>query len=158
MPHLVEPIHDVSPDECSTRLVAYLKYLVAAGAEAAKRSVNVQANFNWGLRMKRTQVKLAWDEAPPDIGHAGKEHSLTEVINQTVNIRRMLDVLQRIRLGKSELNTHDVKVCHPTTSSGLKGHPEADLELSRRGRPTKGVRCFPRSRGRMARTDSSEGW
>ena len=133
MPHLVEPIHNVSPHECSTRLEACLEYLVAAGAEAAKRAVTVKISSEWGLRMKRISVELARDGAPPDIGHAGKEHSLAEVINQTANIRRMLDVLLWIRSDESGLKNHLVGVCHPSTSSGPKDDPETDLELSHHG-------------------------
>ena len=133
MPHLVEPIKDVSLDECSIRLEACLDYLVKTGRKAAKRSIKVRSNFDWGAQMKRTFVELPKQGRPPDIGKPNPKQSLIEVINQTANILRMLDALSWIKSDQSGLNRHHVDVCHPTTSSA-KG--ETDLVLSNDDFPT----------------------
>ncbi|MCH8910652.1 MAG: hypothetical protein IH867_07925 [Chloroflexi bacterium] len=133
MPHLVKPIKDVSTEVCTERLTACLDYLVEAGSGAANRAAKVQANSNWGVQMKRSFVVLPRTEFPQDIGDPGSDQSLVEVINQTANIRRMLDALSWAMSDESGLNLHHVDVCHPTTSSGK---DETDLVLCRDGFPT----------------------
>ena len=56
---------------------------------------------------------------------------ITEVINQTANLSRLIDVLAWIIEERSDLNAGTVLACHPTTSSGSsRGETENDLTLA----------------------------
>ncbi len=129
MAHLVDEIRNVSLRECYDRLTDCLDFLVEVGSETAKRAANVKADHEWGVRTKRTVVHLS-PETPLGIGQPDSKQSLTEVINQTANISRLLDALTWAMSDQSGLDQHRVVVCHPTTSSGV---DESDLVLGRSG-------------------------
>ena len=125
MSHLVEPIKEVTLQDCYVRVQKAHNFLVERGKKAVA-GLNQKSDKDWGVDCKRVRVDLSAGVPPEDIGKGLTEHSLVEIINQCATIERLLDALKWAQTPKSGLSKYMVRCCHPTTSSA---HKENDLIL-----------------------------
>ncbi len=112
--HIVQPI--LSPTSIPTaieKLSAAHDYLASA-ARAQSTELGRGDLDDWGSRAKRVVVDIV---APcPELVSA-REHNFVEVVNQCATLERLLDALAWANVN---LRSYEVRVCHPTTSSGSK--------------------------------------
>lgn len=136
MPHLVEPIRPESDEEisikdCLTWVTESRDFLVGRGRESLVKASRLAADSQWGALVKREIVDISGNRVPRLIGKKLKTQTITEVINQTANMARLIDLLSWIVEERPDLSMGTVKACHPTTSSGpLHGTRENDLSLT----------------------------
>jgi hypothetical protein len=93
------------------------------------------------LKQWASNCKRIGDDKPYGIGVDSGRHNLTKVLNQCANLERLIETLQRVSSPGTTLSTFTtVRVCHPTTSSGVGENDlvsvkpaiseEADFEIS----------------------------
>ncbi|MBY0232325.1 MAG: hypothetical protein K2W96_23860 [Gemmataceae bacterium] len=123
MPHLVNPLRDISYAEAIQKLEAAHAFLVLrAGEQIAASSIPAA---RWGIDAKRLDVDL--DRASRPKALIGKvTERFGEIVNMTATIERMLALLRWLSRHK-EFQRLQIIQCHPSTSDDEGGN---DLVLA----------------------------
>ena len=111
MPHLVNPLRDVSFADAIAQLDLVHSFLVQrAGAEIATSKIPAA---HWGIGAKRLEVKLATPDRPPLVGKPSERFG--EIVNMAATIERMIPLLRWLSTN-GEYSHLRVVQCHPSTS------------------------------------------
>jgi hypothetical protein len=128
MPHLLKAIERVSSiDETYHAIDSAHSYLVSH-AKNALININVMdtSEKEWGIIFKRLQVVFPNQTRPELIDPQLRVHTLSEIINQSATLARLLDALS---WAKQNLRDYHVVLCHPTTSSTKANEIDNDIIL-----------------------------
>ena len=138
MGHLVEPLQDMSIQDCRRALEQAHQFLArCVNKEWFSQFQSAMNNSDcWGCQLKRIAINLPeGSEKRTFRDSTGTEHlligkevenqKLAEIINQAANIERLIDALRWAQEDSSGLSNYRVYVCHPTTSSGRNDEAKA---------------------------------
>jgi hypothetical protein len=117
MPHLIDPLFDVSYADAIERLETAHAFLVERAAAAIATS-SLPAS-RWGIEAKRLVVDLSAGGRPALIGKLNERFG--EVVNMAATIERMIPALRWFSQ-RQEFQHLRVRECHPSTSDEESGN------------------------------------
>jgi hypothetical protein len=128
MPHLLKPIATIRTIEEAYHAIdsAHLYLVVHAKKALSNIEVLDSSEKDWGINFKRLQVVFPSETRPELIDPQIREHPLSEIMNQSATLARLLDALS---WAKQNLVDYHVVLCHPTTSSTQANEMDNDIIL-----------------------------